>query len=151
MKLRSKYFHDVVYQKEDIFHFPKGLFGFEEEHEFLLLPFAGSEGSLLSLQSVQTPALAFVAMNPFSLWPDYAPELAPEELKALHVERSQELCFYVLCVVREPVGESTVNFKCPLAVNIDQREAMQVILDTKQYHMRHRLADLSRGEAVEEC
>lgn len=151
MKLRSKYFHDIDYEQEDIIHFPNGLFGFEEEHEFLLLPFAGSDGTLLSLQSVQTPALAFVVMNPFALRPDYAPELTEEELRLLHVERSQELCFYALCVVREPVGDSTLNLKCPLALNIDRREAIQVILETEDYHMRHRLADLSSEEAVEEC
>ncbi len=151
MKLRSKYFHDIDYEPEDIIHFPNGLFGFEEEHEFLLLPFEGSDGTLLSLQSVQTPALAFVVMNPFALRPDYAPELTEEELHLLHVERSQELCFYTLCVVREPVGDSTLNLKCPLALNIDRQEAIQVILETDDYHMRHRLADLSNGGAVEEC
>lgn len=151
MKLRSKYFHDIDYAQEDIIHFPNGLFGFEEEHEFLLLPFEGSDGTLLSLQSIQTPALAFVVMNPFALRPDYAPELTEEELRLLHVERSQELCFYTLCVVREPVGDSTLNLKCPLALNIDRREAIQVILETDDYHMRHRLADLSNGGAVEEC
>ena len=152
MKLRTKYFHDIDYQPEDILRFPNGLFGFEDEKEFLLLPFAGSDGTLLSLQSVQTPALAFVVMNPFALRSDYAPQLPPDQLQQLQVERSQELCFYVLCVVREPVGESTVNLKCPVAVNIDRQEAMQVILDTQDYHMRHKLADLSAPrEAVEEC
>lgn len=151
MKLRTKYFHDIDYQQEDILHFPNGLFGFEEEQQFLLLPFAGSDGTLLSLQSVKTPALAFVVMNPFSLRPDYAPELGEQELEFLQVQRSQELCFYVLCAVREPVGESTVNFKCPLAVNIDTRRAVQVILETKAYHMRHRLSDLYGEEAPKSC
>lgn len=150
MELRSKYFHDIAYEETDIIRFPNGLFGFEEEREFLILPFAGSEGTLLCLQSVRTPALAFVAVNPFSLRPDYAPELSEEELRLLGVSRSQELCFYALCVVREPVGESTVNLKCPVAVNIDRREAMQVILDTNAYHMRHRLADM-RSEGAGTC
>lgn len=150
MKLRSKYFHDIDYEEADIIRFPNGLFGFEEEHSFLLLPFAGSNETLLCLQSVQTPALAFILVNPFAYRPDYAPELSEEELRLLGVSRSQELCFYTLCVVRDPVGESTVNLRCPVAVNIDRREAMQVILDTDRYHMRHRLADLHReGEA--EC
>ena len=39
------------------------------------------------------------------------------------------LCYYVLCVVREPVQESTLNFKCPVVVNPDSRRAIQVILN----------------------
>ena len=149
MKLRTKYFHEIDCGEEDVIRFPSGLFGFEEERAFLLLPFAGSGGALLCLQSVRTPALAFVAVNPFAFCPGYAPELSEEELRLLGVARSQELCFYTLCVVREPVGESTVNLKCPVAVNPDRREAMQVILDTEEYHMRHRLADLHREGAAE--
>ena len=37
--------------------------------------------SMACFQSAVTPGLAFVAMNPFSLKPDYAPVLAPGELK----------------------------------------------------------------------
>ncbi len=151
MKLRTKYFQEIDYDPEDILHFPNGLFGFEEEQEFLLLPFAGSDGNLLSLQSVQTPALSFVLMNPFSLMPDYMPLLSEEELQVMGVERSQDVCFYVMCVTREPVGESTLNFKCPVVVNVDTRKAMQVILDTPDYHMRHRLADLRSGEGRGSC
>ena len=65
MKLQSKYFGEIEYLQADVISFPAGLFGFEEEHEFLLLPFDGSAGTLLCFQSIQTPALAFVAMEPF--------------------------------------------------------------------------------------
>ena len=56
------------------------------------------------------------------------------------------LCYYVLCVVREPVQESTLNFKCPVVVNPDSRRAIQVILESDAYHMRHRLAELPGGK-----
>jgi len=85
LKLQAKYFGEIDYLEEDILTFPAGLFGFEEEHQFLLLPFEGGAGSLLCFQSVNTPALAFVAMDPFSLKPDYAPQLQPQELKSLMV------------------------------------------------------------------
>ena len=95
MKLSTKYFGEIDCQEEDILCFPKGLFAFEEETEFLLLPFSGSDGTLLCLQSRQTPQLAFVAMNPFSLDGSYTPVLQPEELQELGVSDSTELCYYV--------------------------------------------------------
>ena len=151
MELKTKYFGPVEYAPQEIITFPNGLFGFEEEKQFLLLPFQGSQGNLLCFQSVNTPALAFVAVNPFSLDPGYAPELTEEELALMGVERSQDLCYYALCVVREPVSESTVNLKCPIALHDGDRKAVQVILETKQYHMRHRLGEFSKKEAEAPC
>ena len=146
MKLQTKYFGEIDYEAGELLTFPAGLFGFEEEHEFLLLPFEGSASTLLCFQSVHTPALAFVAMDPFALQADYAPILQPQELEALGVKDSRELGYYVLCVVKKPVSDSTVNLKCPVAINPDTRVARQVILDTDDYEMRHPLAQFGTKE-----
>ena len=90
-------------------------------------------------------------MNPFALKPDYAPELSEEELYLMGVEDSHDLCYYVLCAVREPVGESTVNLKCPVVVNDRLKRAVQVILESDSYHMRHRLAEFRSEEAGPKC
>ena len=55
--------------------------------------------------------------------------------------------YYVLCVVKNPVSDSTVNLKCPVAINPETRVAYQVILDTEDYEMRHPLAEFSKGGA----
>ena len=146
MLLQTKYFGQVECPEEHLLHFERGLFGFEEEKEFCLLPFEGSEGSLLCFQSAATPHLAFVAMNPFTLKPDYAPVLTEEELRSLDAARSEELCFYALCVVRSPVADSTVNLRCPVAINEHTRRAVQVILEEGGYHMHHLLSDFGRKE-----
>lgn len=146
MKLQTKYFGEIDYERADVLTFPAGLFGFEDEREFLLLPFEGSDETMLCFQSVSTPALAFVSMNPFALLPDYEPVLQEHELEALGVGESQDLAFYVLCVVKNPVADSTVNLKCPVAINPDTRAARQVILDTDKYEMRHPLAEFGTKE-----
>ena len=148
MKLQSKYFGEIEYEAGDVITFPVGPFSFEDEHEFLLLPFEGGAGSLLCFQSVKTPALAFVAMDPFALMPDYSPVLQPAELTELGVSNSQELGFYVLCVVKNPVADSTVNLKCPVAIHPETRVARQVILETGDYEMRHPLAEFGKEEGA---
>ena len=151
MQLQTKYFGPVSCEEKDMLQFPNGLFGFEEETEFFLLPFEGSNGTLLCFQSVATPGLAFVAMNPFSLDPNYTPLLTPAELKQMGVERSEELSFYTLCVVKHPVADSTVNLRCPIAVNEDTHQAMQVILETDHYHMHHLLSEFGPNGAGASC
>lgn len=146
MKLTTKYFGEIDYTEEDVLRFPKGMFAFEEEKEFLLLPFSGSDGTLLCLQSLATPQLAFVVMNPFALHLAYAPVLQPEELEELGVKDSTQLCYYVLCVVKNPVSSSTVNMRCPVAINDETRVGAQVILESEEYGMRHLLSEFQAGE-----
>ncbi len=144
MELQTKYFGAIRCDEESVLHFSEGLFGFEEEKEFVLLPFDEQEESMLCFQSVKTAELAFVAMNPFFLWKQYAPVLSGKELKDLDVSCSEELCYYVLCVVKDPVSESTVNLKCPVVINDNTRVAKQVILE--QYEMRHLLSEFAGKE-----
>ena len=151
MKIQSKYFGQVEYAQEDLIHFPAGLFGFEEEHSFLLLPFEGSGGNMLCLQSTATPALAFVVLDPFSLLPDYQPVLRKAELEQMGAADVQELGFYVLCAVKNPVSASTVNLKCPLAIHPETRVARQFIMESDAYEMRHALAQLGSREEGAPC
>ena len=148
MKTDTKYFGEITYEPDELLTFPKGLYGFEDEQSFLLLPFA-ENGALFSLQSVKTPQLSFILMDPFSLDGGYAPVLQSEELQFLGVERSEDLFYYVMCVVREPVAESTVNMRCPVAIN-DDGTAMQVILENTAWHMRHQLNEFHREEDADE-
>ena len=85
-------------------------------------------------------------MNPFSLDGSYTPVLQPEELQELGVSDSTELCYYVLCVVKNPVSSSTVNLQCPVVVNDRTRQCMQVILEGDQYGMRHPLSEFQTEE-----
>jgi flagellar assembly factor FliW len=151
MQVNTKYFGSVDYEEEQILHFPRGLFGFEEEKAFLLLPFSGSEGTLLCFQSVRTPGLAFVAMNPFALKADYTPVLTAAELKEMGVSRSEDLCYYVLCAVKMPIEQSAVNLRCPVVVNEDTGTAIQVILETVEYSMHQALLEFKGEEEAASC
>lgn len=142
MTLKTRYFGSIEIGEDDVLEFPKGLFAFEGEKQFVLIPFEGSDSALLCLQSVRDEGLAFVVMNPFAVCPQYAPVLPPEELEKLGVADSTELCYYVMCVVRDPVADSTLNLKCPVVINDRTRQAVQVILDGDTYGMRHRLEEL---------
>ena len=145
MKTKTRYFGEIDYTRDEVIEFPKGLFGFEDEQKFLLIPFSNA-GTLFSLQSVKTPELAFTLMHPFSLHAGYAPVLQAEELKTMQVEKSEELYYYVMCTVKEPVTECTVNMKCPLAINPDTRRGMQAILEDDAWEMRHKLSEFGKQE-----
>jgi flagellar assembly factor FliW len=54
-------------------------------------------------------------------------------------------------MVKKPVAESTVNLRCPVAVEPHTRRARQVILEGDRYHMRHPLAEFREGEGAASC
>ena len=151
MKLQTKYFGEIEYDVDDVLTFPNGLYGFDDEKEFLLIPFEGSQCTLLCLQSRATSGLAFILMDPFALQPDYLPVLQKAELSALGVKDSGDLCYYVMCVVKQPIEDSTLNLKCPVAINPQTRVSAQFILEGNQYGMRHVLSELKNGKGAVEC
>ncbi|MCF0151387.1 MAG: flagellar assembly protein FliW [Firmicutes bacterium] len=141
MELQTKLFGKIEYNKDEILHFPAGIFGFEEEHEFLLLPFEGSEGAMLCLQSMSNPYLAFIVLDPFRYYPAYQPAVSDADRKLLGADSSDELCYYVLCVIKDPVSESTVNLRCPVVIDPKTSTACQIIMEGNAYSMRHSIGD----------
>lgn len=139
---------ELSFSDEDFIVFQEGLFGFEEYKQFL--PYAAEEGndSILYLQSVDEEQLSFLVMNPFLLKESYSPILPEADRKALRAEKDEDLSYYVLCVIKEPPEESTVNLKCPVVINFQTREARQVILDSQDYGLRHMLKEFSDKEGA---
>ncbi len=151
LKLRTKYFGEIEYEPSESIQFPAGLFGFEEENDFLLLPFEGGENRMLCLQSTKTPSLAFTLLDPFYLCPQYTPVLQKSELQMFDVDTIEALCFYVLCAVKEPVSSSTVNLKCPVVINPTTGVARQIIMETDSYTMRQSLDTIHLGKGEPGC
>ncbi len=139
---------ETAFPEQDLIVFPEGLFGFEAYKKFLPLEVDEGNDSMLCLQSVEEEHLSFLMMNPFYLDPDYDPALSETEKDTLKADCEEDLAYYVICVIKEPPEESTVNLKCPVVVNIHTRQARQVVLDSGEYGMRHKLGEFSDKEGA---
>lgn len=147
MEIKTQYFGSIPYSKEELIHFSEGLFGFSEIKNYVALAFQNNSDALISLQSIDDHRISFILMNPFRLYSEYTPLLSVEDsnlLKASYKEKN--ISYYVICVISEDLEESTVNLKAPIAVNIDTREAKQIILDNPLYKFRHPIRDFIKGE-----
>lgn len=101
---------------------------------------------MISLQSLDDETLSFILMNPYHIFPDYAPEISDQDLQELESESPDDISYYVVSTIRETVARSTVNLKAPLAVNALNRRAKQIILDQPEYTFRHTLGSLNHKE-----
>lgn len=137
MKTNTKYFGEMDYEANEIITFPEGLFGFEDENEYLLIRFDNEDDTLLALQSVKTPYLSFITLNPFRVMPDYEPYVSDEDLEFLDVNNQENVAIYTIAVVGDEVKDTTVNLKAPLVINPETKKGRQVILEDPAYTCRH--------------
>ena len=78
MKINNKYFGEIEYAAEEKLRFSEGLFGFEEQKEFLPIPFEAGSDALICLQSLEDEDLSFVLLNPFLFFVDYDPKISED-------------------------------------------------------------------------
>ena len=144
MKINNKYFGEIEYAAEEKLCFPEGLFGFEEQKEFLPIPFEEGTDAMICLQSLRDEELSFVLLNPFLFFTDYNPGISESDRKAIGSPKDEDISYYVIGVFREQLGDSTVNLKAPIAVNARTRDARQIILEDSIYTFRHSLGELKK-------
>lgn len=137
MKINTKYFDELSYEKKDIITFSDGLFGFEDQKEFIVIKFDNEDNSLLCLQSIKESGLAFVIVNPFSIEPDYTPALSKKDLSTIKADDDTPITFYTICVVQNNIKNTTINLRCPIVVNLENNMAKQFILEETDYSFKH--------------
>jgi len=126
----------VEVEPDNLFHFPDGLYGFEEASEYALITKQEDGAVLRWLQIVGKPAPCFVVFDPYEIVTGYAPELEPGDLRFLGAKDRSELIFFVIAVVPKDIAGITVNLKSPVAVSKKSRTAKQVILQNRDYPIK---------------
>lgn len=146
MNINAKYFGDVSYEDSDIIQIGNGLIGFDSYTKYLPLSFHEDNDFMISLQSLEEESLSFILMDPFQLFPEYAPVLTEQDIEELKINSQEDIVFYVICVIRDTTASSTVNLKAPLVINLTNRKAKQVILEQPEYTFRHALTTAAKKE-----
>lgn len=135
MMLQSELLGPLSVPEDAVIAFPAGLFGFPDCRGFALLP-ANREG-MFWLQSVEHPALAFVLIDPFPLFPDYAAEVGPSDMAELGAGDGSEVA--VLAIVTLPASRSeqpTANLQGPIALSLKSRLGKQLALQDPDWGVR---------------
>lgn len=141
-RVHTKFFGECDYDAADIFSFPDGIPGFEDQQSFLFLNGADAE-PLLFLQSISTWSLCFVLLPILVADPEYRIDLTAEETSQLGLpdDRTPVIGEDILCaaLVCAGTGEPTANLMSPIVVNLRNRTGMQVIHAESGYSHRYPL------------
>ncbi len=111
---------------DKVIRFPRGLAGFEDEQDFILLQIR-PEAPLLILQSVNNPQVGLLVADPYSFLQSYPVMVGDAEQKLLQIERMEDAA--ILVTVSIPAGEpekAALNLTGPIVINHKARVGLQV-------------------------
>ena len=142
MKVKTTRFGEIEVDQERIMRFSKGLLGFPDEQEFVLLQ-TNDEGNFFWLQSVGRPELAFVVSDPLLFVPDYQVPVKEEDFEQIELKQMADA--QMLIIVNKIDRTLTGNLQGPLVINATNRLGRQMVLSEKKYSTRHPLVNLDRS------
>ena len=112
---------------DKVIRFPRGLAGFENERDFILLQIR-PEAPLLILQSVNTPVVGLLVADPYSFFDkSYAPQVSDAEKQLLSIESLDQAA--LLVTVSIPAGapeKAVLNLTGPIVINFEMRVGLQI-------------------------
>jgi flagellar assembly factor FliW len=134
-------FHGVIeIAEKDIVSFESGIPGFPDEDKFLILPLE-EDGAFMILQSLMSPSLAFVIVNPFQYFPNYDFTLEDPLVEKLKVDSPEDVLVYTILTVQDPFEKTTANLQAPIIINAKKVLGKQVILNNEKYTTRHKILE----------
>lgn len=140
MNIKTKYHGEVEITENDLINFVKGIPGFPNEETFTILSLEDN-GVFSILQSVATPELAFVIVNPFHYFPDYDFHIEEQVVEVLGISSPDVVQVYSILTVQEPFDKTTANLQAPLIINTNNRMGKQVVLNNEKYTTRHKILE----------
>lgn len=115
-----------VIDPEKIINFPRGLAGFEDEHDFILLQLR-QDAPLLILQSMTRPEVGLLVADPYTFLPSYPVVVGEAEQQLLQITATDDTA--ILVTVTIPAGEpenAMLNLTGPIVINQHAKIGLQI-------------------------
>jgi len=140
MKIETTRFGSIEVDEDKIITFTKGILGFPDDKRYALLPHK-KNSPFLWLQSIDSPDLAFVVMDPGFIKSDYTFEIPDEIEKELKINTPEEVDTLVIITIRSDSNgkkiKMSANLLGPIVINVEKRLAAQIVLDPKKFPVRY--------------
>ena len=148
MKANTRIFGEIEIADEKIITMERGMIGFPNLNHFALI-FDEEKGqkqtSIMWLQSMDDTDIAFPVMDPHAVKEDYNPNVN-EEIVAPIGELNEENTFVLVTVtVPKKIEDFSVNLKAPFVVNMDNRKAVQLIVED-DYPVKYKVYEVLKAK-----
>jgi flagellar assembly factor FliW len=135
MKVLTKAYGEIEIEERQRVSFPRGLFGFEELRDFVLLD--ATQQPFYWLQSTERVSVAFVLIDPKFFRPDYSPDVDPAELEEIGIASGEDMLVFSIVTIPPAGGRMTANLQGPLILNRETHVGRQSISANPLWGVRH--------------
>jgi len=133
-KIQSEFYGTFEVDESHIYHFPKGIIGFEDEHEYALIQVEGGPFHLLHSLGEQ---LSFVVLPGNYAAEEYGFRISQNMINLLEIKQPEDVMPFVIVNVID--DQLYANLKAPLIFNKTNHKGAQYIIDEADYPIRHPL------------
>jgi flagellar assembly factor FliW len=120
-------FGTIEIDPTSVYTFPRGLIGFEQLKQYLLLD--STKGPTIRwLQSIERPEVAFILTEPQNFLAEYTVNLPSSFPLVADLDIKRVTVFTIVCLDRAQ-GTLCLNIQAPLILDPFSRKGMQVLTD----------------------
>lgn len=152
MRITTRYFGEIEIDDQKTIIFEEGLIGFENLKKFTLI--YNNEGedtkSIMWLQSLDEPMVAFPMINPFHVMTDYNPVINDEILDSLGELNEENTAIFLTLTVPSDISKMTTNLKAPIIINAEIKKGCQVIAENPEYVIKYNIYNVIQ-QMKEQC
>lgn len=124
----------LTVESSAVLTFPKGILGFPECREFVLLP--SEREHVYWLQSVQYSSLAFLLVDPFVFFPGYTVDLSTTELLRRPGGLDEITLLAIVTLPRARDERPSANLQGPIVIDIAMGQGQQLVIADSSYGIR---------------
>jgi flagellar assembly factor FliW len=131
MKVATTRFGEVEIDEGKIITFPLGIPGFPELKRYFLVDY---KDPIRWLHAVDDSNVAFIVMDPFSIFTDYSIKVDDETERFLDIKEPTDTVIFTILTIADNV--ITANLKAPIIINSLNFRAAQILLEDERYSFK---------------
>ena len=129
---------ELEYEEKDIVTLNKGLLGFEDLKEYILVDLRDCEPFKL-LQSLEKDEVGMIVVSPYDFFEKYKVKLNDEAIESLHIEKQEDVLVLTTITLNNDPKKITTNLQGPIIINTSNNLGEQIILDNSKYKVKEPL------------
>ncbi|MDR0707956.1 MAG: flagellar assembly protein FliW [Treponema sp.] len=135
MRIDTKFLGEIDIDEQRKVCFPKGLFGFENCTEFVILN--AEQPPFYYFQSLENKDICFILLDPFLFRPDYEADIAQEEMNVIGIQKPEQAAIFVIVTIPNNDAPMTANLQGPLVINEETKRGCQIVLTDPRWKTKH--------------
>ena len=135
--------------EKEIITFEEGIPGFDHLRKFAIVSVARTE-PIKWLVSLEDRDVALPIIDPWIVRLDYHVDISEKDVQDLDIEKDEDVSVWCVVVIpKDKPDDATINLLAPIVVNMKNGKAKQIIMETDEYTIKHRIKDeLERSKKI---